>query len=196
MTKNLRFYLLALLCAMFNVAWGGSITFADLGLENGVQYSAPFDGGDFTVTFSGGGNDGKYYNTGSGIRVYGNGKMTIAPIEGSGKVIKKIVITFDSSGDYKPASADVVNEGTYDPETCTWTGTSAQVVFTRPTGNGHWRVQKIEVTTETGTAVVLKDAELKFEPSSVKLNLGDEFTSPVFTKATTATVTITTELLR
>lgn len=192
MTKNLRFYLLTLFCAVFGMAWGGSITFADLGLENSVQYSDPFDGGDFTVTFSGGSNDGKYYNTGTGIRIYGNGKMTIAPKE-SGKVIKKIVVTFDSSGAYKPESSSVVNEGTYDPETCTWTGTSAQVVFTRPSGNGHWRVQKIEVTVETGTAVVLKDAELKFEPSSVKLNLGDEFTSPVFTKATTATVTFTTD---
>ena len=190
MTKNLRFYLLALLCAMFNVAWGGSITFADLGLENGVQYSDPFDGGDFTVTFAGGGNDGKYYTTGSGIRVYGGGTMTFNPKE-SGKVIKQIVITFD--GTNKPTTTDVVNEGNYDPETGTWTGTSAQVVFTRPSGSGHWRVQKVEVTVESGSATVLKAPELKFEPSSVKLNLGDEFTSPVFTKATTATVTFTTD---
>ena len=40
-----------------------SITFADLGLDNGVQYLEPFDGGAFTVTFSGGANDGKYYTT-------------------------------------------------------------------------------------------------------------------------------------
>ncbi len=190
MTKNLRFYLLTLFCAVFGMAWGGSITFADLGLENGVQYSDPFDGGDFTVTFSGGGNDGKYYNTGTGIRVYGGGKMTFAPKE-SGKVIKKIVVTYD--GTNKPTDANVVNEGTYDPETGTWTGTSAQVVFTRPSGNGHWRVQKVEVTVETGSAVVLQDPELKFEPSSVKLNLGDEFKPPVFSKATTATVTFTTD---
>ena len=194
MTKNLRFYLLTLFCAVFGMAWGGSITFADLGLENSVQYSDPFDGGDFTVTFSGGGNDGKYYTTGSGIRVYGGGKITFAPKE-SGKVIKKIVITFDgsSNGAYKPDNANVVNEGTYDPETGTWTGTSAQVVFTRPTGSGHWRVQKVEVTVETGTATVLKDAELKFQPSFVTLNLGDDFTSPVFSKATAATVTFTTD---
>ena len=190
MTKNLRFYLLTLFCAVFGMAWGGSITFADLNLENGVQYSDPFDGGDFTVTFSGGANDGKYYNTGSGIRIYGGGKMTFDPKE-SGKVIKKIVITYD--GTNKPESANVVNEGTYDPGTGTWTGTSAQVVFTRPTGNGHWRIQKVEVTVETGSAVVLKDPELKFQPSSVKLNLGDEFTPPVFSKATTATVTFTTD---
>ena len=190
MTKNLRFYLLTLFCAVFGMAWGGSITFADLNLENGVQYSDPFDGGDFTVTFSGGGNDGKYYNTGTGIRVYGGGKMTFDPKE-SGKVIKKIVITYD--GTNKPTDSNVVNEGTYDPETGTWTGTSAQVVFTRPSGTGHWRIQKVEVTVETGSAVVLKDPELKFQPSSVKLNLGDEFTPPVFSKATTATVTFTTD---
>lgn len=190
MTKNLRFYLLTLFCAVFGMAWGGSITFADLGLQNGVQYSDPFDGGDFTVTFKGGTNDGKYYTTGTGIRLYGNGTMTFEPKE-SGKVIKKIVITFD--GTYKPDAANVVNQGTYDPETGTWTGTSAQVVFTRPSGSGHWRIQKVEVTVESGSATVLKPAELKFEPSSVKLNLGDEFTSPVFSKATTATVTFTTD---
>ena len=190
MTKNLRFYLLTLFCAVFGMAWGGSITFADLNLENGVQYSDPFDGGDFTVTFSGGGNDGKYYNTGSCIRVYGGGKMTFAPKE-SGKVIKKIIVTFD--GTYKPEDSSVVNEGSYDPETGIWTGTSAQVVFTRPSGSGHWRIQTVEVTVETGSAVVLKDPELKFQPSSVKLNVGDEFTPPVFSKATTATVTFTTD---
>lgn len=150
MTKNLRFYLLALLCAMFNVAWGGSITFGDLGLENGVQYSDPFDGGDFTVTFGGGGNNGKYYNTGSGIRIYGDGTMTFAPKE-SGQVITQITITYD--GTNKPDDASVVNVGTYDPETGVWTGSSSEVVFTRQTGGGHWRVQKVEVIVSTGQDV-------------------------------------------
>lgn len=118
----------------------GSIVFADLGLKNGVQYSDPFDGGDFTVTFAGGGNDGKYYDTGTGIRIYGGGTMTIAAKSGT---LKKIVITFD--GTYKPEAANVVDGGTYDPTTGTWTGDAETVVFTRPDGSGHWRVKKIEV---------------------------------------------------
>lgn len=121
-------------------AFAGSIVFGELGLENGVQYTDPFDGGDFTVTFAGGGNDGKYYNTGSGIRVYGGGTMTIAAKSGT---LKKIVITYDGAN--KPESADVVSVGTYDPATGIWTGDAAEVVFTRPSGSGHWRVKKIEV---------------------------------------------------
>ena len=138
MIKNLR-YVFASLLLMFGMSVNaGSIVFGDLGLENGIQYGDPFDGGDFTVHFSGGGNDGKYYNTGAGIRVYGGGSMTIEAKEGT---LKKIVITFD--GTYKPESADVVDGGTYDVATGTWTGDAASVVFTRPSGSGHWRVKSI-----------------------------------------------------
>lgn len=118
--------------------FAGSIVFGNLGLENAVQYLSPFDGGDFTVTFSGGGNDGKYYTTGSGIRVYGNGKMTIKAKSGT---LTKILITYDGSN--KPESGDVVNVGSYDKETGMWTGDAAEVVFTRPSGSGHWRVKAI-----------------------------------------------------
>ena len=136
------FLLLFVLVVGSTCAWAGSIVFADLGLDNGVQYTDPFDGGDFTVTFGGGGNDGKYYDTGSGIRVYAEGTMTIAAKSGN---IATIVITYAGSS-YAPTSNDVVNVGTYDKSTHTWTGDAATVVFTRPTGSGHWRVQSITVT--------------------------------------------------
>ena len=156
MNRSLRYLflmLLALICGNTNAE---TIVFGDLNLENGVQYSAPFDGGDFTVTFAGGGNDGKYYNTGNGIRVYGNGTMTIAAKSG---VITKIVVTYDGSN--KPTDDSVINEGSYDVETGTWTGSSASVVFTRPTGNGHWRIKSVEATvnsdgqTKIGTSIEL-----------------------------------------
>ena len=139
MIKNLRLLLFSMLAMLSGTVLAGSITFGELGLENSVQYSDPFDGGDFTVTFSGGSNDGKYYNTGSGIRVYGGGMMTIAAKEGT---LKRITITFDGAN--KPEASDVVDGGTYDPATGVWTGDAAKVVFTRPSGSGHWRVQKIE----------------------------------------------------
>ncbi|MBR5634547.1 MAG: BACON domain-containing protein, partial [Prevotella sp.] len=133
--------------AVASVAWAGDkITFADLGLENGVQYLDPFDGGSFTVTFAGGQNDGKYYNTGSGIRVYGNGTMTIAAKSGN---VTSITITYDGSN--KPTSNDVVNVGEYNNSTGVWTGSEESVVFTRPSGSGHWRVKSIEVTVETAS---------------------------------------------
>ena len=129
-------------------AQAGTITFGDLSLENGVQYPDPFDGGDFTVTFAGGENDGKYYTTGNGIRVYGDGTMTITAKSGT---LTQIVITY--SGSNKPTTANVVDSGSYDPESGTWTGNAASVVFKRPTGNGNWRVQKIEATVSGGSGV-------------------------------------------
>ena len=149
-----------------------SITFANLGLENGVQYLEPLDGGAFTVTFSGGANDGKYYTTGQGIRVYGDGSFTVSAESGN---LTKIVITYD--GTYKPESADVVDTGSYDAETGTWTGNASSVTFTRPTGSGHWRVQVISVTTD-GSTVQRKTPEIAFSAPSLEATIGEAFTEP------------------
>ena len=141
MNKILRYsfmMLLAFICGSVNA---GTIVFGDLQLENGVQYTDPFDGGDFTVTFGGGGNDGKYYNTGAGIRVYGDGTMTVAAKSGN---LTQIVVTYD--GNYKPDNSDVVSVGSYNVETGTWIGNAATVVFTRPSGSGHWRVKTVTAT--------------------------------------------------
>ena len=148
MYKTLRFTLVSLLMMLCGTVFAGTITFGELGLENGVQYSDPFDGGDFTVTFAGGGNDGKYYTTGAGIRVYGGGTMTVAAKSGN---ITSITVTYAGDG-YKPTDGEVVNVGTYNFETDTWTGEASSVVFTRPSGSGHWRVQSVTVTT-SGAAV-------------------------------------------
>ena len=160
MKKLLLMKTMLLLCALIvgnSSMWAGTITFSDLGLENGVQYSDPFDGGDFTVTFAGGANDGKYYTTGAGIRVYANGTMTIAAKSGN---LTQIVITYD--GNNKPTSDDVVNVGTYNKSTGTWTGEAASVVFTRPSGSGHWRVKTITVTVSGGSTPTC--ATPKFSP--------------------------------
>ena len=85
--------------------WADSetITFSELGLVNGVQYTDPF-GTNISVTFAGGANDGKYYTTGSGIRTYGNGTITITAL---GNTVTAIATTF--AGDsYAPAAASVL----------------------------------------------------------------------------------------
>ena len=119
-----------------------TITFGSLGLDNGVQYLEPFDGGDFTITFAGGVNDGKYYTTGSGIRTYGNGTITIA----SSLTMQQINFTWDSSSENKPSSDDVVDVGEYDSSTYIWTGSAESVTLTRPSGSGHWRLKSVTVT--------------------------------------------------
>ena len=167
--------MLTLLTVVFGTAWGGTITFADLGLENGQQYSDPFDGGDFTVTFVGGANDGKYYNTGSAIRVYGNGSMIVAAKSGN---LKKVVITFFNNASNQPESADIVDTGTYDLESHTWTGQAASVTFTRPTGSGHWRIQAVEATVEAGAVVEKQTPTMSFSPASLTITKGESFTEP------------------
>ncbi len=163
MKKQLRFAFLTMLLLLCGSIQAGTIVFGDLNLENGVQYPDPFDGGDFTVTFAGGANDGKYYNTGTGIRVYGNGTMTIAAKQGT---LTKIVLTLDAPADKvnQPTASDV-NVGTYDPETFTWTGNEGTVVFQRPTGSGHWRVQKVEATVSGGGQAETKAAKPAIRPN-------------------------------
>ncbi len=137
---------------------GGSdtIVFADLNLENGKQYTEPFTQGDMSVTFAGSSNDGKYYTTGSGIRTYGEGTITVA----SSKNIVKIEFTFDptqqKNGDvtqtFLPdeATFESVSVGNYDLTTQIWTGSATSVVLKRKTGTGHWRLQKVKVYYEGG----------------------------------------------
>lgn len=116
-----------------------TITFSTLGLTNDTQYSDPFDGGNFTITFGGGSNDGKYYTTGSGIRTYGDGTITIA----STYKIKEIAFTW--SGSNAPTS-DVASPSGYSTSTKKWTGSAKSIVLTRPSGSGHWRLQSVTVT--------------------------------------------------
>ncbi len=117
-----------------------TIDFSTLGLTSGAQYTEPFDGDGFTVTFAGGGNDGKYYDTGTGIRTYGDGTITIH----SEETITGITMTW--SGTNKPENGNVVDVGTYDASTGVWTGSENTIVFTRPSGSGHWRLQAVTVT--------------------------------------------------
>ena len=182
MNKLLRYSFLMLIALISGNMNAGTIDFSTLGLENGVQYLDPFDGGDFTVTFAGGANDGKYYNTGTGIRVYGGGTMSIAAKSGS---ITKLVITYDGSN--KPTDGTVVDGGTYDAETGVWTGSASSVIFTRPSGSGHWRVQKIEATIEGGTQIAVEAPKFSiasgtyYEPQTVSLSCATEGAKILYT---------------
>jgi len=118
-----------------------TIVFAEIDppLDNAKQYTDPFDGGHFTITFAGGGNDGKYYTTGSGIRTYGGGSITVA----SDYYIAEIEFTWD--GSYAP-SDDVASPTGYATDTKKWTGNAKSIVLTRPSGSGHWRLKSVTVT--------------------------------------------------
>ena len=153
----------------------GSIKFSELNLSNGVQYTDPFniDNGTATVTFSGGGNDGKYYNTGSGIRTYGDGSIIIS----SSYVITSIEFTWSGS-DNTPSSNDIVDVGTYNASTGIWEGEEHTITLTRPTGSGHWRLQKVSVT-YIGNVLTVSSVALRFGARFEKDdwdNMASEFT--------------------
>ena len=190
MNKILRYSMMLLLFVCGMNAHADEIDFSTLSLTNGTQYTDPFDGGSFTVTFAGGANDGKYYDTGTGIRVYGNGTMTIAAKSGS---ISQIVVTYHnataSSNKTYPETNDIVSTGTYTAgeATGTWTGEASEVIFTRPSGSGHWRVQKVEVTIDGSTDVLASptiSGETSFEEST---------TVTITTDVTGATILYTTD---
>lgn len=128
-------------------AWGAeaTINFSEKGLENSVQYLDPFTiDANTTITFAGGGNDGKYYNTGTGIRTYGDGTITVECTNGT---ISEISFTWSGTS-YKPA-ADVATPAGYSTSTDKWTGSASSVTLTRPSGSGNWRLQEVTVTYET-----------------------------------------------
>ena len=113
-----------------------SIVFADLSLTNGTQYSGPFDGGHFTVSFGGSGTKTAYYNDGSAMRVYQNNTIVIA----SDETINEIKFTW--SGNNKPTS-NVANVDEYNEDTNVWTGSSSSITLTN--GGSQWRLQSITV---------------------------------------------------
>lgn len=138
------------------VSESDTIVFGDLGLENGVQYDS-FEEGDMSVTFEGGNNDGKYYNTGAAIRIYGGGSVTVS----SDRDIASIEYVFD--GDYCPDdfTIDDINTGEYDLDTHIWTGSANEVVLTRADGAGHWRLKQVTVYYDVdNTQKILEKTEL------------------------------------
>ena len=140
-------------CTVTVVEAGGvptpeTISFKDItpALVNGTKYGDPFDGGNFTITFSGGDNDGKYYTTGTGIRLYNNtGTMVIAAKDAH--EISKIEFTF-ASDSYGPAADKfTVSSGSLTTgASAVWTGTATSVTIKRNDASGQWRLQAVKVT--------------------------------------------------
>lgn len=115
-----------------------TIDFSTLGLSNGVAYNEPFNGGHFTVTFASGGNNGKYYTTGTALRAYSGGSFTVVSTD---YPIAKIELTFGDGDNSNTITADV---GTYSEPT--WTGNSNSVTFSVGGTSGHRRIKAIKVT--------------------------------------------------
>ena len=161
--------------------------FGEMDLTNETAYTeTPFTNNGVSVQFGGGGNNGKYYNTGNGIRIYANGTITIS----SQNTITKIAYVFQettgTSGSgsnqitfntYPIADDWTVNSGafTYGANS-EWTGASASVVLTRADGKGHWRLQKVIVTCDDTPAPAASLSSISVSGQKKEFNVGDEFT--------------------
>ena len=148
------------------IAYGGSLvpsnetfTFSTLGYSN-QQGVSSIAGTNLDISFTDGSNPTAYFNTGTGIRIYGEGSFTIAAKDNH--KIKSISCTYSAAG-YAPNSdslnanyASLSTTGSTSTGTLTygassvWTCASedpaSSVTITRNSGSGHWRLQAITVS--------------------------------------------------
>ena len=127
------------------------------------------------------GEKARYWTAAANTFRVNNGQQFTLSVEGTITSVK-----FEGSNTAYFSTA----EGTY--ENSTWTGSASEIVFENKGANGKTgtvQVKKMIVTYEGGTVDQRAEAGLKFAEASVVAILGDPFTAPEFTKATTAAVT-------
>ena len=147
---------------------------------NGVTITATDGGTNTCRIWSPKGNDGTKYD----FRVYGNdeNKGTITFKAPAGKEISKIEISSGSTW-----NAPTVDVGSLAGKV--WSGTANSVTFTQ---NKQCQYKKVTITfADAGTVTTKKDAGLSFSATTVDAVVGEPFTAPILTKATTADVKYT-----
>ncbi|MBR6339421.1 MAG: chitobiase/beta-hexosaminidase C-terminal domain-containing protein [Alloprevotella sp.] len=163
------FLLLAVFSLLAGTALAASETFdfSAQGYSN-QQTVTSVSATNFTVAFDKGTNSNgqQYYNTGTGMRLYGGNIMTIA----SDKTITAIEFTFTQND--KDMTPDV---GTYTKSSASWTGSATSVAFTVESGKGHNRLKAVTVTYEDATPGDTRAATtLTFNPASYTVKGGSE----------------------
>ena len=146
------FTLLVMCLCVASMAWADeeTIDLTTQGYDN-QQEVTTVTGTKATLTFNigTGKNAPKYYTTGTAVRLYGGGTLTISATE----TISKIVFTFDTYKDnaYVPTASNcTVNTGSYDPDSRTWTGSATSITLTNTATGGHFRFQKLVITYGNG----------------------------------------------
>ena len=127
---------------------GDKLTFSQQGLVNAQEYAGTFtNNSSFSVNFTGGSTNTKYYNLGLGMRIYrNNGAININAL--NNKTITGVIFTwFDS---YRPASGLFsLSSGSFsDSDNSVWAGSASSLTLTNTTteaGTDPWRLQAIAV---------------------------------------------------
>ena len=147
---------------------------------NGVTITATDGGTNTSRIWSPKGNDGTKYD----FRVYGSkdNPGTITFTAPTGKEITKIEITAGSTWNEPTASVGSLAGKN-------WSGAANTVTFTQ---EKQCQYKKVTITyTDAGTVVTKKDAGLSFSSETADAVVGEPFTAPTLTKATTADVKYT-----
>lgn len=142
------------------------------------------------------------YNKAGEVRLYGGSstsKMdgnTMTLTAPSGSNLTSITLTPGSSCTWGTLSVSVGKISVGNDHTATWEGSANAVTFTlsrNTSDNGkastQWRIKSIKAVTATAGDPTKKDAGMSFPEASYNVVLGEEFTAPELTKATTADVT-------
>ena len=143
------------------------------------------------------------FNTSKGdMRLYA--KNTLEIVSPGNVQMQKVVFNISAQGKQQQSTI-TCTPGTIDAqttggETVTWNGDAQDIIFTVGEKNdfgtnklknaGQFDFTSI-VITYTQTGVAKKNADMAFDPKSVTLALGEGFTQPTLTKATTAAVAYT-----
>ena len=148
--------LLSILCLVGFVAANAaevSVTFSEKGYENAQEVTTVALDDNITLLFDKGSNSNacKYYNTGTAMRVYGGGTMTVQGA--SGVTISKVTIATQSS--YPAHAESAVSAGTLTISTTESVidGVDGEsVMFTQGGTSGHIRMVSVKVEYTVGVA--------------------------------------------
>ncbi|MDE6236094.1 MAG: Ig-like domain-containing protein [Muribaculaceae bacterium] len=172
--KKFLLSLAAVALATSAYAESALVTFSNLGYANAEDITT-VDTKDSNISIvcdkGTSNNHPKYYNTGTGMRMYSGNTMTVTAASG----YEITNIAFKASGTSYVIKASV-NTGTYTTDNTvnsSWTGNATEVVFT--TSNTS-RTQTIEVTYAATVPVGKEPAGLAFPASSFSVGMGQDFT--------------------
>lgn len=148
--------LLLMLCMLLGIgnAWAAelneTITFKDLGYTNSQSVES-VTGTNVTLTLDKGSNTNngpKYYDTGTGLRLYGGNTMTVTSTAEGYSIVS---ITFTYSGNGYTMGEATVSGGSYSTNgaVATWTGKASELTITSA---ATCRLQKMEITLSNASA--------------------------------------------
>ncbi len=140
-----------------------TITLSEQGYSNQEAVSSTTSGA-VTLTYNQGesANAPAYYNTGSGVRVYAGGNLTVTAND---KTMTKVVVTYG-----KDKSPTVTGTPDGWPQTitspATWEGSATEVVL-NVSDKGHIRIQKVEVTYVDGDTPTPTEPSITVDSATV-----------------------------